>query len=65
MRYKLEIVPRLYSRSFRWIEFNIWKLKEENIYVMKIHTKLSLTLHTWKICLKGFPGSMYVNWNQV
>jgi hypothetical protein len=66
MKYKPEIKFRLYSSDFRYVEFNIWK-KDVDLdgYVMKIHTKLPLTLHTWKICLKGFPGSMYVNWKSV
>jgi hypothetical protein len=66
MPYKLEIKKKLLSKEFRWIEFNLWKFKKEYpLYVQKIHAKFPLTLHTWKICLQGFPGSLYVNWKNV
>lgn len=64
MKYKIEIRKKLYSKDFRWIEINVWK-KLPDFYAMKIHTKFALTLHTLKIFIKGFPGSVYVNWRKV
>jgi len=63
--YKIEFILRPVFVDFKWIEINIWKKNSDMGHTMKIHTKLPLTLHTWKICLKGFPGSMYVNWKNV
>lgn len=64
--YKLpyfEVSPKLYSKDFRWIEVNLWtNLDSVGSYRMKIHTKIPLTFYTWRICLKGFPGTLFVMW---
>lgn len=58
---RLEIKPTLYSKTFRWIELNFWKPnKSFGGEILKLHIKIPLHLHTWKICLRGFPGSMFV-----
>ena len=58
-----EIVPRLYSEDFRWVEVNLWiNWDSKGSYMMKIHTKFPLTFHTWRICFKGFPGTLLVIW---
>lgn len=60
---KLEIRPRLFSKNFRWIEFNFWKKrKDDEFYFLKLHIKLPLTIGTWKTCWRGFPGSVWVMW---
>ena len=58
---KLEITKKLYSKDFRWIECNFWKKTEIHTF-LKLHIKIPLTLHTWKICWKSFPGSVWVMW---
>ena len=63
-KYDVTFPLRDYSKDFRWREVNIWKWNGDG-YVMKIHIKIPLTLHTWGVCLRGLPGSIYVNWQDV
>lgn len=63
---KITIQNRFFSKNFRWIELGFWKKnKDSQILYLKLHVKIPLTFYTWKICWKGFPGSIWVYWKDV
>lgn len=56
----MEITKHVVFENFKWIQVDFWKN-----HILKLHIKFPLAFYTWKICLKSFPGSVWVHWKNV